>query len=354
MKKILISLYLFFLVLIINLCILPLLTDLQHICFGQQGSNLISIIKPFAVNTEDKYQIVEGKVEESFIKRLRLTVEPFLPKKGEKHKSLIIGVKKGYFREKITLFPGLNIISVSTLSSKHKESKAIFLISPKKDIQSQIPLEKWGTNSPVVFTSPQKLKVTAPDVLISGVITKPTVKLIKVIVINTMDFLINKSLPSQKERIDYKEVPIKNLQFSFSVKLTEGLNIIIARPSLLPEDSIDPTAIQIKTLIYEKVSQKVLLNDPEMKDGILIIKGKVVNLTVKKVKITVSALVKEEIQPERIYPKTLINKNVKVSNTGDFILKAPLSKKGLYTIKSPPTISVWANGNAATKTLLNW
>ena len=32
----------------------------------------------------------------------------------------------------------------------------------------------------------------------------------------------------------------------------------------------------------------------------------------------------------------------------------PLEKKGIYTIKSPPTISVWANGSSATKTLLKW
>ncbi len=319
-----------------------------------EASNLISIINPLAISTEDAEQIVEGKVEESFISRLKLSVEPFLPRKGEKQKSVIIDVKKGIFRENIILFPGLNIISVSTLSGKHKQSKAIFLITHKKENQFQTPIEQWGTNSPIVFTAPQTLKTNKPKVFIKGVITKPEIKTIKIMAINTMDFLTSKAISSSREeKIDYQEVKIKNLQFDFPVTLTEGLNIIIARPSLLSTETIAPTTIKIKTLIYEKISSQILLDEPQMQNGILIIKGKVTDPAVKKVLINVSALVKEEIRPG-IHPKTLINKKVKVNNKGNFTLKLPLEKKGLYTIKSPPTINVWANGNNATKTILKW
>ncbi len=342
MKKTTLSLSLF--ILIFNLFYL----------LSLEASNLISIISPLAITTEDKEQIVEGKVEESFISRLKLSVEPFLPRKGEKQKSVIIEVKKGIFRETIILFPGLNIISISTLSGKHKQSKAIFLIAHKKENQFQTPIEQWGTNSPIVFTAPQTLKTNNPRVFIKGVITKPEIKTIKIMAINTMDFLTSKPISSShEERIDYHEVKIKNLQFGFPVKLTEGLNIIIARPSLLSTETIDPTILQIKTLIYEKLSSQILLDEPQMQNGTLIIKGKVTDPAIKKVRINVSALVKEEIRPG-IKPKTLINKKIKVNNKGEFTLKLALEKKGLYIIKSPPTINVWANGNNATKTLLKW
>ncbi len=319
-----------------------------------EASNLIAIISPLAISTEDAEQTVEGKVEESFISRLKLSIEPFLPRKGEKQKSVIIDVQNGIFRENVILFPGLNIISVSTLSGKHKQSKAIFLITHKKENQFQTPVEQWGTNSPIVFTAPQTLKTNKPGVFIKGVITKPEIKKIKIMAINTMDFLTSKAISSSREeRIDYQEVKIKNLQFDFPVTLTEGLNIIIARPGLLSTEIIDPTTIKIKTLIYEKVSSQILLDEPQMQNGILIVRGKVTDPAVKKVLINVSALVKEEIRPG-IHPKTLINKKVKVNNKGEFTLKLPLEKKGLYTIKSPPTINVWANGNNATKTILKW
>jgi hypothetical protein len=344
MKKTTLSLVL--LILIFNLFfLLPL-----------EASNLISIISPLAISTEDAEQIVEGKVEESFISRLKLSVEPFLPRKGEKPKTVIIEVKKGIFRENIILFPGLNIISISTLSGKHKQNKAIFLITHKhkKENQFQTPIEQWGTNSPIVFTTPQTLKTNKPRVFIKGVITKPEIKTIKIMAINTMDFLTSKPISSSREeRIDYHEVKIKNLQFGFPVKLTEGLNIIIARPSLLSTETIDPTILQIKTLIYEKLSSQILLDEPQMQDGTLIIKGKVTDPAIKKVRINVSALVKEEIRPG-IQSKTLINKKIKVNNKGEFALKLALEKKGLYIIKSPPTINVWANGNNATKTILKW
>ncbi len=329
------------------------------------ANEIITVISPRDTSVFAKSQIVEGKVEGSFVKKLRLIVEPFLPKEAEKNKSVIITVSGGYFREKVDLFPGLNIIKLSTLGGQHKVNKPIFLISARKPDEKLLPIEKWGSKSPIIFTSPQELKLATSNPVIKGVVTDPALKLIEVVIMNTMDFLVSQPEADQypenqtskissfkKGKIFYKEIPVENGQFSFPVELTEGLNIIIAKPRY---DDVDLTNVQIKTLIYERLGAKIILDEPEVKNNDLILKGRIINPIGKKARVNVYALVEDELETGKIYPKTLVNKEIKINKDGTFILKTSLKTRGkIYTIKSSPTITVWADGDIASKTLIKW
>ena len=130
------------------------------------------------------------------------------------------------------------------------------------------------------------------------------------------------------------------------------MNIIIAKPAY---QDVDLSQIQVKTLIYEKLSAKIILEDPKVENSNLFLNGKIIDPAVRKVHINVHALVEDRIKKETIYPKTLIDKDIKVNKDGTFTIKVPLGeKRELYIIKSPPIITVSSDADVASKTLIKW
>jgi len=341
-----------------KLLILTLIILITPAIIYSVSGGLINILEPSANSTVNSEIIVTGRVEAPFIDQLNLSVEPFIETKDAKPKSSKISVINGYFNEKIKLTQGLNIIRLSTTGKKHETVKVVFLISPQKTETG----EKIGKNSSIVFTSPKELKLNSENVKVTGVVTDPAIKSVDVVIMNTIDFLTTEVTESnikepteqqkQERKIEFKTSKVKNMQFELDIKLTEGLNIILARPGDKP---VPVDKMQIMSLVYEKISEQVTLDEPEFDKGNIIIKGKVNKPDIKQVRINITALVEDEIKPDKIYPKSILDKVVNVEKDGKFYLKAPLKdKKGVYTIRYTPTITVYADSSSATKTLIKW
>lgn len=311
-------------------------------------SGLISISKPEGTTVTEKEQILEGTVEESFVKTLSLTVEPFIAREGEKKYSRRVQITKGRFFEKIKLSPGLNLIKLSPSGGKAETVQPIFLVTADKKTFENI--DKWGSESQIVFLSPNETKVNTSKVTLKGMVADQKAKALDVVILEMADLSTVSENAVQKQQIAYKKVNIKKQKFSFNADLSEGLNIILVKISGKPTKTDN---LQIKSVIYEKVNPNIVLNDPEIKNGKLIITGKIDIPSLKTVEVKATALV-ETGETRQIKPETLFERIVNVEKDGCFSLALPWEEKPGFTIKSSPNIYVSASDKSATKTLIKW
>ncbi|MFH1416237.1 MAG: hypothetical protein ABIH89_09175 [Elusimicrobiota bacterium] len=312
------------------------------------AEDIITIVKPDFTTTDRNMITIEGKTELPFVKNLDLTVEPFLSKQDRTAYAGSISVIDGYFKEKVRLQPGLNLIKVASISGKHRVVRPVFLISPEEPSLSK-SLKSWSSESPVIFIYPRELILNNPEITVKGVVSDPSLASIEAVILDTIDFL-GEPQPSGSNIIDYRKVDIKDMQFSFPAVLRDGLNIIVAKPS---NTGVTEPGIQIKTVIYEKTSSVISLNDPVISDGKLQISGKSGPPVQKGLKLTIDALVEENDQPGRIILKRIESQDIITDNDGTFLLTADISGSG-YTIKSPPLVTVGTKKSAATKTIIKW
>lgn len=308
-----------------------------------EESQLITLIAPSSIAVKTPRQVVEGMVDEPFITQLSLLVEPFITEKEAQ--PIIIRVEDGHFREEVELEPGLNILTVSTLGGRHKVSQPIFWVTAKEKGQ-----EKIGSNTPIVFVEPTGIKLSEFPTL-KGVVTDTGITSLQVVSLGFYESLlltgeVKGDVKGSKGKIGCYEVGVKDMTFSLPVTLSEGLNMVIARVAHKPASLAE---IQMKVLVYERPSKRIVLEEPAVTDGKVVIAGKVTDPAIKEVTITISALVTSK-DGEAI--KTLIRKKVKVGRGGKFSLKTRWGED--YTIKSSPTIAVTAGKERATKTLIKW
>lgn len=311
--------------------------------WAAEESQLITLIAPSSMAVKESRQVIEGMVDEPFVTQLSLLVEPFITEK--KAKPIIIRVEDGHFREEVKLEPGLNIITVSTLGRQHKVSRPIFWVTTEEKGK-----EKIGSSTSIVFVEPTRIKLSEFPTL-KGVVTDTSVTSLQVVTLGFYESLlltgeVKGEIKSSNGNIRCSEVGVKDMTFSLPLTLSEGLNMVIARVAHKPATLAE---IQMKVLVYERPSKKIVLEEPEMADGKVVIAGKVTDPAIKEVTITASALVSSE-DGEAI--KTLFREKVKVGPGGKFSLKTKWGKN--YTIKSSLTIAVTVGKERATKTLIKW
>jgi len=322
------------------------------ICNAASGG-FITLLSPSVTSTKNSSQMVSGRVETDLVRQVSISVEPFTLKKSAGQPVVKAAVINGSFSEKVTLEPGLNIIRVS--AGRSEIAVPVYLISQQK--KENASNENWGAQAQIVFTSPTEPKTNSREVSIKGVVTNPNITSIDAAIMNTMYFLSEDASAGGDSKggprkIDYKSVPVKNMQFEIKAQLTEGLNVILARPDGKPAIA---DKIQIMSLVYEKVSEQLLLEEPQLEKGGVAIRGKVIAPGVRKVRLNITALVENELKPGVIAPVSLLDTTVNVESDGSFAYKASLQdKKGVYTIKYSPTITVFTENSSASKTLIKW
>lgn len=329
------------------LCILSFISCIVPVAWAEK---IITIVSPSVSITQEAKQTIKGRVTKPSIKQVSLTQEVFLSDGDEKIEPLIIPVKDGKFQASIVLSPGLNIITIRALNGITSQEVffPIFLTHSEKNIST----EKLGKASPIVFTSPEGVKFNTSPV-IKGVVTDPLIKEIGVVMMNLpASVLLNSVVESEPyipQTIIYKKVPVKNMSFRFSSTLSEGLNIIMAKP-LSSKATIE--AVQYKVMVYEKESKKIFLDEPRLEKNKVIVTGRVLDDSIKQVNIKIYALV-EDIREDKEYIKTIIEKTIKVDNDKTFKMETRLESKR-YTIKSSPTIVVTTGKERTTRTLIKW
>ncbi len=309
-------------------------------------ASLVTITRPSSGTVSVAEQVVEGRVELASIERLSLSVEPFLHAAGRAASSRTVLLQSGRFHEQVTLSPGLNIITLSSLGGGHRTGRAVYLASGKPG--SKKPLEEWGADSPVALSSPVDLKTAQEEVRLVGTLKDAGVEGLDIVVLDTYDFFA--AAGQREEGITYRRVAVKDLRFSVALKLGTGLNIILVKAAGRKASEAD---ILVKSLIYEAASARLVLDEPLVERGRLVVTGRVIDASRGVVKVSVECLVEEELRPGKISPKTIIRREVKVAADGRFRLEERL-KLERYTIKSAPSITVSAGDAVATKTLVVW
>ncbi len=319
------------------------------------AGEIITIILPAGTSTRNSHQVIKGKVDEPFVTKLNLVMEPFLGNDSVEKFSRSITVRDGYFSEKVQLYKGLNIIKLSSLGGKVRATKAIFLVTNEKSPHADIPVNQWGKDSPIVLTSPHELILNEPLVHLKGVVTSEDIKLVEIVSMDTLSFFAWDVLSGKQKEdrsIIYKEVAVNNMQFDSSVSLYEGLNIIMAKPA---DKKAGLELVRIKTVIYEKVNDKIHIESPVVSNGEITVVGMIKDSSISHVQMLVTALVEDFEYPGKIYPKIIADKGIKVKKDGIFSTKVTLQdKKTTYIIKSPPLITVYSGVNRATRTVVKW
>ncbi|MHB9156284.1 MAG: hypothetical protein ACYC5N_11470 [Endomicrobiales bacterium] len=312
-----------------------------------RAGDIVTVVSPSGTSVAQKEVLFEGRVEERFVKSVRLTIEPFLAKGDEKPYSRVMRISDGEFAESISLFPGLNLIRVATLGGREVLTLPLFLVSPGEG-----PLERTaelGTRSSVFFTGPSEAKTSANPLIVKGMASDPAVASLDVVVLDTLDLLPG-APGKQAHRIDYLSCPLDRQQFSFKAPLKEGLNIILAKPRGAPADV---RSVQIKSIIFEKTSAHLALGEPGIKDGKLVLPGKAGGKLYRKITVKVTALVERPGNPGKLSLETIATKTLTAEKDGSFTVVLPWAVKG-YAIKAFPTVTVYAGGENAGKTLTNW
>jgi hypothetical protein len=288
--------------------------------FGEE-QGFIRIFEPALFSTTKPRITVAGRVDEFRPKHLRLSVASFMA--GTKN-SFLIPVAEGRFREEVELFPGLNIITLSTPSGKIKAINPIFLVSKEEK------KEDWGKTSPIVFTSPTKPRVK-PPFLVEGVVTDSRVREIEVVVIGLYG-----------QKIRHLVAPVSNMKFSFLLSdLSFGINLILAKHG---KSKANPSEVQFLPLIFEPEQTGLILKEPILEDNSIFISGDVLDSSVRKVDISIWGLVSEK-DGEMV--KRITTERVKIKKNGTFQAKIELKEK----LISSPTIVVTAPKMMASKTL---
>jgi len=309
---------------------------------------LISILRPASGAVDGAEQLLEGAVEAGPAKRLVITVEPFLTTEGRQASRHNVAIREGHFRQKLLLPPGLSIVKATTLGERHLTARVLYLAGQQK--LGVPPQKEWGSVSPLRIDAPQGLKVTSSTVSFSGKTDDLSIEAVEVVILDTLDFFSRESDSHESRKIGYHYLPVSKGKFSGEVQLQPGLNILLAKVRGREAREAD---ILVKNLIYEVSPAELSLEDPYVEKGFLVINGKLEGKETQPVKLRVECLVEREVNPGKIVPGTILNRELALDEDGSFHLKVPLSALR-YKIKSPPTITLSAGNVVATKTLLDW
>ena len=288
--------------------------------FGEE-QGFIRIFEPAFFSTTQPKITVAGRIDEFRPKHLRLSITSFME---ERKSSSLIPVTDGRFREDIELFSGLNIITLTTLSGKIKAINPVFLVSKKEK------KEDWGKTSSIIFTSPVGPRIK-PPFLVEGVVTDPEIKEIEVVVIGLYG-----------QKIRHLVAPVSNMKFSFLLPdLSFGINIVLAKPG---KSKVSPSEAQFLPLIFEPESDRLILKEPILEDGSILISGEVLLPSVRNVDISVWCLVSEK---DGELAKRITKERIAVKKNGTFQTKIEIKEK----LISSPTIVIATPKMMASKTL---
>ena len=216
----------------------------------------------------------------------------------------------------------------------------------------------------IVFVLPKSLKVTENTVVVKGAVMDFDVTEIDITSVNLIDLVREQekeeTLRKKKKKkkiakenwlntLDYETIPVTNGFFQESIKIKEGINAVLVKPS---EIDATPQNTQIKVIVLDKVSAKIELLQPETDRIVQLnqISGKIIEKPYpESVRVTIEALVSIESDGETNYKiKNLLEATVPVKKK-KFTLPVALSE--LLTGGEIVIITISDDGTQITKTL---
>jgi len=266
--------------------------------------------------------LVEGSVVIPSDKFICVRVEPFIEKKDYKAQDYIVAITGKRFKKAITVPSGISIITASTLDNRWSVSRPVLLFSTKKGLEER----EWGKSSPIRFTEPAELNARQSPCNVKGRVADRSLKNIEVVILNLSEFQRLYSDRKEMPLLDYKKAGVKSGEFSMPVELSDGLNLIIARP----EGSNVPEFTQTKVLVYESASPRISLAASVQDNNMLVAEGNVKGpAAVRIVSVRVEALVREsEDLPPSL--KAVFEQEIPVDKKGNY--RSVLDLKGIKGI----------------------
>lgn len=211
----------------------------------------------------------------------------------------------------------------------------------------------------IVITHPKSLKVASSPVLVKGAVMDFNVTEIEIAAVNLIELVRTKPEPSVRRKkpkktswldtIEFESVRVRNGMFQKSFEIDEGIVSIVAK---LPGAASVPENIEMKIVVYDKVSDAIEITEPE-KDRAPYLKR--ISGVCKKspcpksVKITVEALVSDNSDGDSSYRiDKLLEVSVPVKNRR---FTVPIAISELLTGEEIVIITVSTDGVEVTKTL---
>ncbi|MBI4375064.1 MAG: hypothetical protein HY549_01315 [Elusimicrobia bacterium] len=299
----------------------------------------VTRLKPSHAILSEAQQLVEGELDAELGDQLQLSVEPFLQVAGASSpRAATLIVKDGKFREKIFFYPGLNILKIQPAGGGWSLNRAYYLLGPKEERE-----KKWGNSSAVIFSQPQEARTESETIELKGAVTDPQLKALDIVCINAVDLL---SPGPRQTVIHYYKTPVKNIQFSQQARLTEGLNMILAKPAGKPASY---EQVQLKALVYDKANPGILLDEPRIQGKKITISGRTPGVNPKSLRMKVTALARSRDQG--LFSVAELYQGELAVQGESFSLVVSLPEQEL---QPPLTVLVSYLDKASSKTILGW
>ena len=181
-----------------------------------------------------------------------------------------------------------------------------------------------------------------------GLVNDDAVRALDVIVVNAES--LSETVPGVPAVS--RRVRVERRTFTFTAMLSEGLNLILAKPAGV---AVSPVEVQLKSVIYERTGAGLSLDEPSVVKNRLVLSGTVADRSRRTVLVRISALVERKDAPGDLRQETILERTVTVKPDGVFSAVFPWEPdRGRVVVRSFPVIRVYAGEEVVSRTLVHW
>jgi len=290
------------------------------LCQGLVGAtDMVRLVQPksFVVLEEDP--LIQGTVAVEGVSQIVADVEPFFLEHGSEKRSFNFSVMRGHFEGRVHLFPGLNLLSLQTVSGGFL---CHYVLANPPIPQGASP-KNWGRETSIALIQPHNARVPSDRVRVEGVSSDPNLSGVYVLPLTTERLLAlsgqeKSGLGSPSQPIRLSLIPVKNHSFSGDVSLEPGTNIFLFRPKTPPASYAQ---IATKSILCEPSSSVLSLNPPVRTSTGVSITGRLARGAFPtKIQLVVTALVKTE---KGLSIRELWKGTTPTDSTGFFSIEIP-------------------------------
>jgi|YNPBryBLVA2012_1023415.scaffolds.fasta_scaffold10467_3 hypothetical protein len=306
------------------------------------SGSTIDITRP-AASVRSGTVIIEGTVETETVRKVSITAEPFVGR-GTSPVRTRADVREGRFAGSLELAAGIYLLRVT--AGAEEFVRPIFIRDAARSAFDRDA--GWGVVSPVLFAAPRDVRTSRTPVEFQGLVNDDAVRALDVIVVGAES--LSDAVPGAPAV--YRRVRVERRTFAFTAVLSEGLNLILAKPAGM---AVSPAEVQLKSVIYERTGAGLTIEEPIVVKNRLVLNGAVADPSRRTVLVRISALVEQKDAPGDLRHETVLERSVTVKSDGTFSAVFPWEpERGRVVVRSFPVIRVYAGEEVVSRTLVRW
>jgi len=303
----------------------------------------VAVTRPETASVRAGPVIVEGTVETETARTVLITAEPFVGRDTSPVRTRA-DVRDGRFAGSVQLTAGVYLLRVT--AGAEEFVRPVFVRDAARSAFDRDA--GWGTGSPVLFAAPRDVRTSRTPTEFQGLVNDDAVRALDVIVVGAESL----SDAVSGEPAAYRRVPVERRTFAFSAMLSEGLNIVLAKPA---GTAVSPAEVQLKSVIYERTGAGLSLDELSVVKNRLVLSGTVADRSRRTVLVRISALVERRDSPGDLRQETILERTVPIKSDGVFSAVFPWEPdRGRLIIRAFPVVRVYAGEEVVSRTLVHW